>query len=190
MTEQINTTLWVHDSSQSRKKKKKKIKQRAHYKVCLLEEVCFHATERFQKIFEKKERCTTWPERRQKCYLQKPGCSEHHAVQGHSHTSPTPTNSQAELLSLAWTHTIANKQTRTVYELSYLFVFILTLLQRRCLKFLFHPEFWGDATETREGLWQAVQRPDVKRIQGASIHRTEPNTATKNSRRKPKCFQI
>lgn len=40
------------------KKIKKKIKQRAHYKVCLLEEVCFHATERFQKLFEKKKRCT------------------------------------------------------------------------------------------------------------------------------------
>lgn len=153
---------------------------------------CVHATERFQRIFEKKKekkRRTTWPERRQSCYLQKPGCSEHNAIQGHFHTSPTPTNSQAELPSLAWTHTMTNKQTGTVYELSYLFVFIRTLLQRRCLKFLFHPKFWEGATETRERLWHAVQRPDAKRTQGGSMHGRVRNTATKNSCIELECFQ-
>lgn len=80
-----------------------------------------------KNYLEKKKALCPGPERRQKCYLQKPGCSESSAVQGHSHTSPTPTNSQSERPSPASTYTMASKQTKkqtgTACERSYLFVF-------------------------------------------------------------------
>lgn len=42
-------------------------------------------------------------------YLQKPDCTKLVAFQGHSHISPTPTNSQSELLMLGWTYMIARQ---------------------------------------------------------------------------------
>lgn len=156
---------------------KKKIKQRVHSKVWLLEEACFHAKDRFEKIIRKKEKMHNMTKEETEALSAK---ARQQWTRHRPRSLPYIPNAykQPGRATQSRLNSYDSKQTGTVCELSYLFVFILTLLQRHCLKCVFHPEFWGDATETREGLWHAVQRPDAKRMQGASINRMEPNTRT------------
>lgn len=133
--------------------KRKQVKQSAHYQVCLLEEVCCMQEKDLIKkkkkiILKKKKKLSVQDQRGDRSVISKSQAAVKAAPSKvtpiHPQRRQTASRSdQVQPQLIPWQ---ANKQTnklgQRVSEATCLF-FILTLLQRRCLKFPFHPEFLG-----------------------------------------------